>query len=176
MTPRTARTATRRPTERRHLRVGDAEERAEEQAGEAVQEPAVEADEQRAAGQREGLHGTDDRRLVAEGLTAVERGTRAMTSAAAIAAPKYPIDALTPSRIAPAAPGNETTAKVWPAKLWRRSTMNHPMAPAATATIVPACSALTMKCWPRQLADVAPDVPAQPGRPATGEAQSGHRR
>jgi hypothetical protein len=40
--------------------------------------------------------------------------------------------------MAQAAPGNDTTARVWPAKLCRRSTINHPMAPAMTATMVPA--------------------------------------
>ena len=33
---------------------------------------------------------------------------------------------------------------VWPANVCRRSTMNHPVIPAMTATIVPASSALTM--------------------------------
>ena len=47
-------------------------------------------------------------------------------------------------RIAPAAPGNPTNDSVCPAKVCRRSTMNHPIAPETTATIVPARSALTM--------------------------------
>src|SRR3989442_12038871 len=34
--------------------------------------------------------------------------------------------------------------RVWPAKVCRRRTMNQPMTPAITATIVPASSALTM--------------------------------
>jgi hypothetical protein len=33
---------------------------------------------------------------------------------------------------------------VWPAKLWRRSTMYQPATAASTATLVPASSALTM--------------------------------
>ena len=33
---------------------------------------------------------------------------------------------LTPSRVAAAAPGKATTESVWPAKVWRRSTMNQP--------------------------------------------------
>src|SRR5207237_5615973 len=36
------------------------------------------------------------------------------------------------------------TESVWPAKVCRRSTMNQPVTPAITATIVPASSALTM--------------------------------
>ena len=36
------------------------------------------------------------------------------------------------------------TESVWPAKAWRRRTMNQPIAPAITATIVPASSAWTM--------------------------------
>src|SRR5436189_1509606 len=40
---------------------------------------------------------------------------------------------------------------VWPAKVWRRRTINQPVTPAMTATIVPASSALTMngkaKSW-----------------------------
>ena len=46
---------------------------------------------------------------------------------------------------APAAPGKPTTARVCPAKVWRRSTMNQPMGPATSATMVPAARALTMK-------------------------------
>ena len=49
-----------------------------------------------------------------------------------------------PSKIAPAAPGKPTRERVCPAKVCRRSTMNHPMAPETTATIVPARSALIM--------------------------------
>src|SRR6516225_5116436 len=45
---------------------------------------------------------------------------------------------------APAAPGNAMTDRVWPVKLWRRSTMYQPATAASTATIVPASSALTM--------------------------------
>src|SRR6516164_8585665 len=37
------------------------------------------------------------------------------------------------------------TDRVWPVKLWRRSTMYQPTTAASTATIVPASSALTMK-------------------------------
>ena len=37
------------------------------------------------------------------------------------------------------------TERVWPANVWRRKTMNQPVMPAITATIVPASSALTMK-------------------------------
>ena len=59
---------------------------------------------------------------------------------------KYPAVTLTPSQTAAAAPGKDTTARVCPAKLWRRSTMNHPTAAASTATTVPARKALTMKC------------------------------
>ncbi len=33
---------------------------------------------------------------------------------------------------------------VWPAKVWRRNTMNHPTTEAIRATVVPASSALTM--------------------------------
>ena len=47
--------------------------------------------------------------------------------------------------MAPAAPGKAITESVWPAKVWRRSTMNQPIAPAITATIAPASSACTMK-------------------------------
>ena len=52
--------------------------------------------------------------------------------------------ALTPTRIAPAAPGKDTMASVCPAKACRRSTMNQPSAPASTATIVPARNAFSM--------------------------------
>src|SRR5437879_4444018 len=72
------------------------------------------------------------------------RGTAASTTAAARQNPKYPADALTPIRVAPAAPGNPTTDSVCPAKLCRRSTMNQPTQPASTATIAPARNALTM--------------------------------
>src|SRR2546427_11121575 len=67
-----------------------------------------------------------------------------MTSPAAMQNPKYPIAGDSPSKIAPAAPGKPTNDRVCPAKVWRRSTMNHPMAPETTATTVPARSALTM--------------------------------
>ena len=58
-----------------------------------------------------------------------------MTRAAAMQNAKYPRLALTPISTAPAAPGNPTTARVWPAKVWRRSTMNQPIGAATTATI-----------------------------------------
>jgi hypothetical protein len=54
-----------------------------------------------------------------------------------------------PSQVAPAAPGKPMTATVWPAKDCREglpaSTMKYPTAPATTATMVPARSALSMK-------------------------------
>src|SRR6266545_4886669 len=50
-----------------------------------------------------------------------------------------------PSHTAAAAPGKPTRARVWPAKLCRRSTMNQPTRAASTATMVPARNALTMK-------------------------------
>src|SRR5438067_2118277 len=49
-----------------------------------------------------------------------------------------------PARLAAAAPGNATIESVCPAKVCRRSTMNQPVTPARTATIVPASRALTM--------------------------------
>ena len=58
---------------------------------------------------------------------------------------KKPTLALRPSQIAADAPGNATMPSVWPAKVWRRSTMNQPTAAAAIATAVPARNALTMK-------------------------------
>src|SRR5437660_12627645 len=68
-----------------------------------------------------------------------------MASAAIEQNPKNPHAAPIPSQVAPAAPGKPTRARVWPAKAWRRRTMNQPIAPAATATTVPARKALTMK-------------------------------
>src|SRR5689334_3670309 len=50
-----------------------------------------------------------------------------------------------PASVAPAAPGKAMTESVCPAKVCRRSTMNQPIAPAITATIVPASSACTVK-------------------------------
>src|SRR5690242_6663027 len=47
--------------------------------------------------------------------------------------------------MAPAAPGKPTTARVWPANVSLRSTMNQPATAATTATTVPARSALSMK-------------------------------
>src|SRR5205085_1148135 len=49
------------------------------------------------------------------------------------------------ARLAAAAPGKAITESVCPAKVCRRRTMNQPVTPAMTATIVPASSALTMK-------------------------------
>ena len=63
----TTRTPTATSGQGDHLAVGDPEEGAEQQAGEAVEEAAVQADEQDAAGQGEGLHGADDGRLLAPG-------------------------------------------------------------------------------------------------------------
>ena len=68
-----------------------------------------------------------------------------MINAAATQNPKYPQAALIPMRTAPDAPGNDTTARVWPTKLCWRSTTYQPMSAATTATIVPARNALTMK-------------------------------
>src|SRR5438132_976024 len=85
-----------------------------------------------------------------------------MTSAAATQKPKYPKAGEIPSRIAPAAPGNPTRERVWPANVWRRSTMNHPMVAETTATMVPARNAFTMngklKSW-RRLLTVSSSVP-----------------
>src|SRR5579864_2263210 len=50
----------------------------------------------------------------------------------------------TPARLAADAPVNAVTDSVWPANVWRRSTMNQPITPAMTATIVPAASACCM--------------------------------
>src|ERR1035437_6316427 len=50
-----------------------------------------------------------------------------------------------PRSAAPAAPGKPTRARVCPAKLSWRSTMNQPTRAASTATIVPAAKAWTMK-------------------------------
>ena len=63
-----------------------------------------------------------------------------MTTAAAMLPAKYPAVALTPSQMAAAAPGNETTAKVWPTKLWRRRTMHQPMTAPSPAAAAPAAS------------------------------------
>src|SRR5580704_12878497 len=68
-----------------------------------------------------------------------------MINAAATQNPKYPHAALIPTRTAPAAPGNETIARVCPTKLCWRSTTNQPISAATPATIVPARNALTMK-------------------------------
>jgi len=57
------------------------------------------------------LDGADDGRLLAVTATCPERGTMAMTTAAAMLAAKYPAVALMPSQMAPAAPGKETTAR-----------------------------------------------------------------
>src|SRR5438874_2627122 len=58
--------------------------------------------------------------------------------------PKYPTATGTPARLAADAPVNAVTDSVCPANVWRRSTMNHPITPAITATIVPAASACCM--------------------------------
>src|SRR5579864_4522263 len=50
----------------------------------------------------------------------------------------------TPARLAADAPVNAVTDSVCPANVWRRSTMNQPITPAMTATIVPAASACCM--------------------------------
>ena len=88
-----------------HLRVGDAEEAAEQQRAEAVEEAAVEAHEQEPARERERLHRADDRGLLAERVPRSLRGTAAMTTAAAMQNAKNPRPALDPSQTAPAAPG-----------------------------------------------------------------------
>src|SRR6266576_156722 len=63
-------------------------------------------------------------------------------------------------RIAPDAPGNPANERVCPAKVCRRSTMNHPIAPETTATIVPARKAFTMNgyenSWRRLVTRPAP--------------------
>ena len=75
--------------QRQHLRVRDPEEAAEEQARDAVEDAAVEAHEEEAAGQRERLHGADH-----GGFLAVSARTRrvreaiAMMTAAATQKPK----------------------------------------------------------------------------------------
>ena len=81
MAARTASTPPRPPGQGDHLAVGDPEEGAEQQAGEAVEEAAVEADEQDPAGQGEGLDGPDHRRLLGCGpAPPADRGTMAITS------------------------------------------------------------------------------------------------
>src|SRR6266700_7529817 len=67
-----------------------------------------------------------------------------MTRAAALQNAKYPRDGEIPSRTAPAAPGKPTRERVCPANVCRLRTMNHPMAPETTATMVPARKAFTM--------------------------------
>ena len=47
--------------------------------------------------------------------------------------------------MAPAAPGNATTARVWPENVWRRTTMNQPMALERDGNDRSRDSALTMK-------------------------------
>src|SRR5947209_8679005 len=54
-----------------------------------------------------------------------------------------------PSKAAPAAPGKAISDRVWPANASRRTSISHPAIPAATATMVPAASALTMKRYSR---------------------------
>ena len=76
MTARATERAERDEQQGGDLAVGDAEERAEQQPGQAVEEPSVEADEERTAGQREGLDGPDDGGLVAVGLAARRSGGR----------------------------------------------------------------------------------------------------
>src|SRR4051812_39834058 len=71
-------------------------------------------------------------------------GTAAITSAPPTQNAKNPSCADSPRSTAPAAPGKPMSARVWPAKVWRRNTMNHPTVPASTATMEPARKALTM--------------------------------
>ncbi len=78
-----------------------------------------------------------------------------------------------PSSSAPAAPGNPTTASVCPVKLWRRSTMNQPMAPARTATMVPAPKALHHERVVEQLPHVADEVPGERGIEAAAAGDHG---
>lgn len=59
-------------------------------------------------------------------------------------AAKKPIAGSTRANAAADPPAKPTTARVCPAKLTRRSTINHPAMPPRTATVVPACSAVTM--------------------------------
>src|SRR6476469_2825494 len=54
-----------------------------------------------------------------------------------------------PSKAAALAPGNDISDSVWPAKASRRTSITHPASPAATATIEPAASALSMKWYSR---------------------------
>ena len=126
------------------LAVGDAEEAAEQQRVHAFEEPVVEGDEQEPAGERERLHGADHRGLLAEPVPAGpgiggddERGG----DAEAEVAPRR-ADA---DQDGAGGAGERDDRQVWPAKVWRRSTMNQPMTAATTATIVPARKALTMK-------------------------------
>ena len=44
----------------------------------------------------------------------------------------------TPIKVAPAAPGKAMRLNVWPPKVCRRRTMNHPITAAVMATMVPA--------------------------------------
>ena len=118
---------------------GDAQEGAEQQAVHALEEAVVEGDEQKAAGEGERLHRADHRRLLAEaahgGAAARREGDdQGGGQAEAVVAEA---DAH-PEQVAAAAPGKATTESVWPAKVWRRSTMNQPTSAAITATIVPA--------------------------------------
>ena len=57
--------------------------------------------------------------------------------------------------------GSATTDRVWPANVWRRSTMNQPMTPASTATIVPGRERVDHELEARRAADVADRVPGQ---------------
>ncbi len=104
----------------------------------------VEAQEEESERETADLHAADDRRFLRAVATVGSAGARRDRERGRGTGAEVPGRKRQPGECGPAAPGNDITASVWPAKLWRRSTMNQPATPAIRATIVPASSAWTM--------------------------------
>ena len=128
------------PEQRQHLAARDAEEGPEQQRLEAREQTAVEADEQEA----ERRARTPARCRSPPIPASVAAGSPRREATASASAPRAQNAEVADrerepgERCAAAAPGKAITARVWPAKVWRRSTMNQPTRRASTATIVPA--------------------------------------